>query len=71
MADRMLSLLLFLYGLAAGYLLVRTRRSAPRLSDGKLIVPLGWFMLAVSLTLAVALLAWQAWAAFEGQGGAG
>ena len=59
----LLALLLFGYGLAAGYLLVRLRRSAPRLRDARLLLVLGWVMLAASLTLAAALLAWQAWLA--------
>jgi hypothetical protein len=62
-------LLLFLYGLVAGYLLVRLRRQAPRRGpDRRLLLPAARLVLAVSFTLAVLLLAAELWR-LSGQGG--
>lgn len=50
---------LFLFGLAAGFVLMRLRRSAPsRLRPGKHIEALARVVMSAALTLAIALTAW-------------
>ena len=49
----------FLFGLLAGYVMLRLgRRNAVGLSELKLLRPLAWVLMTASFTLAIALLLW-------------
>lgn len=60
MTPAVLQATFFLYGIIAGFLLIRLgrrRRAVPRREQT--LVLLGWFICALSLTLAIALLAYS------------
>lgn len=51
----------FLFGFLAGFLMLRLGRDKPLAQwERRLLWPLGWALMAASLTFAVALLGWAA-----------
>jgi hypothetical protein len=50
--------LFFLYGLAAGFLLVRLRRAGPA---SRALQAIAWVTMSTSFALAILLLAWGFW----------
>ena len=51
----------FLFGFLAGFVMLRLARDKPLAAwEHQVLRPLGWALMAASLTLAVALLSWAA-----------